>query len=89
MGAPNRWRIRQAGGLVIHTQSVRSPDALEFTVFKNTVRKLEGTWGSALIDDLKPAADEPLIVKHTRLFLSDGNGRSTQANENCSAAKGE
>ncbi len=60
-----RERVRQAGGHVIHTQSVRSPDALEFTVFKNTVRKLEGTWGSALIDDLKPAADEPLIVKHT------------------------
>jgi nicotinamidase-related amidase len=60
-----RERVRQAGGRVIHTQSVRSPDALEFTVFKNTVRKLEGTWGSALIADLKPAADEPLIVKHT------------------------
>lgn len=60
-----RERVRQAGGLVIHTQSVRSPDALEFTVFKNPVRKLEGTWGSALIHELKPAAEEPLIVKHT------------------------
>jgi nicotinamidase-related amidase len=60
-----RQRIRQAGARVIYTQSVRSPDALEFTVFKNTLRKLEGTWGSALIEELKPAADEPLIVKHT------------------------
>jgi nicotinamidase-related amidase len=60
-----RQRVRQAGGRVIHTQSVRSPDALEFTVFKNTVRKLEGTWGAELIDELKPAGDEPLIVKHT------------------------
>jgi isochorismate hydrolase len=60
-----RARVRQAGGRVVHTQSVRSPGALEFTVFKNTVRKLEGTWGSELIDELKPAADEPLIVKHT------------------------
>jgi nicotinamidase-related amidase len=60
-----RARLRKAGGRVVHTQSVRSPDALEFTVFKNTVRKLEGTWGSQLIDELKPAADEPLIVKHT------------------------
>jgi nicotinamidase-related amidase len=60
-----RQRIRQAGARVVYTQSVRSPDALEFTVFKNTVRKLEGTWGSALIEELKPAADEPLIVKHT------------------------
>jgi nicotinamidase-related amidase len=60
-----RQRIRQAGARVVYTQSVRSPDALEFTVFKNTLRKLEGTWGSALIEELKPAADEPLIVKHT------------------------
>jgi len=60
-----RQKVRQAGGHVVHTQSVRSPDALEFTVFKNTVRKLEGSWGVELIDELKPAADEPLIVKHT------------------------
>jgi len=38
-----REKVRRAGGRVIHTQSVRSPDALEFTVFKNTVRKLEGS----------------------------------------------
>ncbi len=60
-----REQVRRAGGRVVHTQSVRSPDALEFTVFKNTVRKLEGTWGAELVDELKPAADEPLIVKHT------------------------
>jgi nicotinamidase-related amidase len=60
-----RKNLRAAGGRVAHTQSVRSPDALEFTVFKNTVRKLEGSWGAALIDELKPADDEPLIVKRT------------------------
>jgi nicotinamidase-related amidase len=60
-----RERVRQAGGRVAHTQSVRSADALEFTVFKNTVRKLEGSWGAEIIDELKPAAGEPLIVKHT------------------------
>ena len=60
-----RDHVRQAGGRVVHTQSVRSPDALEFTVFKNTVRKLEGTWGAELIDELKPGAEEPVIVKHT------------------------
>ena len=60
-----RAQVRQAGGRVVHTQSVRSPDALEFTVFKNTLRKVEGTWGAEIIDELKPAADEPLIVKHT------------------------
>ena len=60
-----REKVRQAGGRVIHTQSVRTPDALEFTVFKNTVRKLEGSWGAELIEELKPADDEPLIVKRT------------------------
>jgi nicotinamidase-related amidase len=60
-----RERVRQAGGKVVHTQSVRSPDALEFTVFKNRVRKLEGSWGAEIIDELKPAAGEPLIVKRT------------------------
>lgn len=34
-----RARVRQAGGRVVHTQSIRSPDALEFTVFKNTLRR--------------------------------------------------
>jgi nicotinamidase-related amidase len=60
-----RARVRSAGGRVVHTQSVRSPDALEFTVFKNTLRKLEGSWGAELIDELKPAPDEPLVVKRT------------------------
>src|ERR1051325_2759375 len=57
--------MRRAGGKIVHTQSVRSPDALEFTVFKNTVRKLEGSWGAERIDELKPAPGEPLVVKHT------------------------
>jgi nicotinamidase-related amidase len=60
-----RQKVRGAGGRVVHTQSVRSKDSLEFTVFKNTVRKLEGTWGVELVDELKPVADEPLIVKRT------------------------
>ena len=60
-----RRKVRQAGGRVVHTQSVRAPDALEFTVFKNTLRKLEGSWGAELIDELKPAAGEPLVVKRT------------------------
>ncbi len=57
--------MRRAGGKIVHTQSVRSPDALEFTVFKNTLRKLEGSWGAEIIDELKPAPGEPLVVKHT------------------------
>jgi nicotinamidase-related amidase len=60
-----RRRVRQAGGLVVHTQSVRKPDALEFTLFKNVVRKVEGTWGAEFIDELKPEAGEPVVVKYT------------------------
>jgi nicotinamidase-related amidase len=60
-----RQRVREAGGMVVHTQSVRKPDALEFTLFKNVVRKVEGTWGAEFIDQLKPAADEPVVVKYT------------------------
>ena len=60
-----RRRVRQAGGLVVHTQSVRKPDALEFNLFKNVVRKVEGTWGAEFIDELKPEPDEPVVVKYT------------------------
>jgi nicotinamidase-related amidase len=81
--------VRASGGRVLHTQSVRKPDALEFTVFGNVVRKLEGTWDAEFIDALKPAADEPVVVKHThdcfyqtnmaewlqRLDIRPGDGR--------------
>jgi nicotinamidase-related amidase len=60
-----RRRVREAGGVVVHTQSVRKPDALEFTLFKNLVRKVEGTWGAEFIDPLKPASDEAVVVKYT------------------------
>ena len=84
-----RRRVSAAGGMVVHTQSVRKPDALEFTLFKNVVRKVEGTWGAQFVDQLKPAADEPVVVKYThdcfyrtdmealleRLRLRPGEGR--------------
>jgi nicotinamidase-related amidase len=60
-----RRRVRAAGGFVLHTQSVRKPDSLEFTLFKNTVRKVEGSWGAEFIHELKPAGDEPVVVKYT------------------------
>jgi nicotinamidase-related amidase len=60
-----RRYVREAGGKVVHTQSVRKPDALEFTLFKNVVRKLEGTWGAEFIEPLKPLPDEPVVVKYT------------------------
>ncbi|MET0502454.1 MAG: isochorismatase family cysteine hydrolase [Candidatus Binatia bacterium] len=60
-----RRYVRESGGKVVHTQSVRKPDALEFTLFKNVVRKLEGTWGAEFIEPLKPLPDEPVVVKYT------------------------
>ena len=57
--------VRASAGRVLHTQSVRRRDALEFTLFHNVVRKLEGTWDAEFIDALKPAADEPVVVKYT------------------------
>jgi nicotinamidase-related amidase len=38
-----RKYVRESGGKVVHTQSVRKPEALEFTLFKNVIRKIEGT----------------------------------------------
>jgi nicotinamidase-related amidase len=84
-----RRRVCQADGLVVHTQSVRKPDALEFTLFKNVVRKVEGTWGAEFIAELKPEPGEPVVVKYThdcfyrtemesvleRLRLRGGEGR--------------
>jgi nicotinamidase-related amidase len=81
--------VRACGGRVVHTQSVRKPDAREFTLFHNVVRKLEGTWDAEFIDALKPAADEPVVVKYThdcfyqttmertleRLEICPGDGR--------------
>jgi nicotinamidase-related amidase len=48
-----RRYVRARGGRVLHTQSVRKRDALEFTLFHNVVRKLEGTWDAEFIDALK------------------------------------
>ena len=50
--------VRAHGGRVLHTQSVRRRDALEFTLFHNVVRKLEGSWGAELIDELVALAVE-------------------------------
>ncbi len=57
--------VRESGGKVVHTQSVRKPEALEFTLFKNVIRKIEGSWGAEFIDALKPQPDEPVVVKYT------------------------
>jgi nicotinamidase-related amidase len=60
-----RRYVRARGGRVLHTQSVRKRDALEFTRFNNVVRKLEGTWDAEFIEALRPTTDEPVVVKYT------------------------
>jgi nicotinamidase-related amidase len=84
-----RRYVRACGARVLHTQSVRKRDALEFTLFNNVVRKLEGTWDAEFIEALQPAADEPVVVKYThdcfyqtemertleRLGIRPGDGR--------------
>ncbi|HVO93886.1 MAG TPA: isochorismatase family cysteine hydrolase [Terriglobales bacterium] len=60
-----RRYVRESGGKVVHTQSVRKPDALEFKLFNNVVRKIAGSWGAEFIDALKPLPDEPVVVKYT------------------------
>ncbi|HWP57951.1 MAG TPA: isochorismatase family cysteine hydrolase [Candidatus Acidoferrales bacterium] len=84
-----RKDVRSAGGHVVHTQSVRKADALEFTLFHNEIRKLEGSWETEFVDALKPAPDEPVVVKYThdcfyrtemeplleRLKIRPGDGR--------------
>jgi nicotinamidase-related amidase len=60
-----RDRVYEAGGRVVHTQSVRRPDALEFTLFNNVIRKMEGTWAAEFVDALRPEAGEPVVVKYT------------------------
>ena len=60
-----RDHVRAAGGRVVHTQSVRRPDALEFTLFNNVIRKMEGTWAAEFVDALKPEPGEPVVVKYT------------------------
>jgi nicotinamidase-related amidase len=76
--------FRSAGAKVIFFQSVRKPDAIEFTVFDAKRRKIEGTWGAEIIPELRPLPDEPVVVKyshdcfnHTRLeaLLDDLNIR--------------
>jgi nicotinamidase-related amidase len=58
-------RVRAAGGKIIHTQSVRKRDCLEFTHFNGKVRKIEGSWEADFVDELKPLPGEPVIVKYT------------------------
>ena len=58
-------RCRSAGVQVIFVQSIRSADSPEFARFGKSPFILKGTWGSAIIDELAPGKDEPVVEKNT------------------------
>ena len=58
-------KFRAAGSPVIHVQSVRSPDAIEFTVFGKTPRLIEGTWNVEFVEELAPLPGEPVVEKRS------------------------
>lgn len=67
-------KAREAGAKVIFIQSVRSPDALEFTVFGRPLHIIEGTPDAEIVDELSPLPSEIVVTKrshdpfnHTRL----------------------
>jgi nicotinamidase-related amidase len=67
-------KARAAGAKVIFIQSVRSPDAIEFTVFHRPLHLIEGSGQERIVDELTPLPDEIVVQKrshdpfnHTRL----------------------
>ncbi len=58
-------RARSAGVQVVFIQSVRSRNDPQFTVFGREFFLLENSWGSQIIDELKPRASEPVVTKRT------------------------
>jgi len=56
-------RFREAGGKIIHVQSVRSKDHPEFTVFGRKYGLLENTPGVEFVEELKPLPSEPVVQK--------------------------
>lgn len=58
-------QFRSVGSKVIHVQSVRSRDCLEFTVFAQAPKLLENTWGAEIVATLAPRAQEPVVEKNS------------------------
>jgi ureidoacrylate peracid hydrolase len=57
-------RGRQRGVPVIWVRSVREPDALEFTAFKQNAHLIDGTWAVEYTSPLQLAEGEPVFKKH-------------------------
>jgi nicotinamidase-related amidase len=58
-------RFRQAGGKIIHVQSVRPKDHPEFTFFGKKYSLLENSAVVEFVDELKPYPNEILVKKYS------------------------
>jgi nicotinamidase-related amidase len=58
-------KCRSAGTDIIFVQSVRDRNSPEFVRFGTSPFILRNTWGSAYIDELSPAGQEPVVEKQT------------------------
>jgi nicotinamidase-related amidase len=58
-------RFRQAGGKIIHIQSVRSKDHPEFTFFGKPYSILENTAAVEFVEELKPYPNETIVKKYS------------------------
>jgi ureidoacrylate peracid hydrolase len=58
-------RCRSANMPVIHVQTVRDPDAPEFTRFGQQPFALRGTWGAQIADGLTPLPGEAVVEKNS------------------------
>jgi nicotinamidase-related amidase len=58
-------RFREAGGKIIHVQSVRSKDHPEFTFFGKNYSLLEDSPAVEFVDELKPYPNEIVVKKYS------------------------
>lgn len=58
-------RFRQAGGKIIHVQSVRSKDHPEFTFFGKSYSLIEDSPAVAFVDELIPKPNEIIVKKYS------------------------
>jgi nicotinamidase-related amidase len=58
-------RARAVGSRMIWVQSVRAPDALEFTAFGRKPHLIDGTWAVEYTPPLKVLTGEPVIKKRS------------------------
>lgn len=58
-------RFRQAGGKIIHVQSVRSKDHPEFSFFGKSYSLIEDSPAVAFVDELVPQPNEIIVKKYS------------------------